>query len=1740
MEYSDTVKIEADHKVFIDLDDGDCPEDPVVDWNLQMKRFFDKNAGVVGENNLVKVMKEYIKSITARAIHFEDIGTLKMMVEKHIEHIYWLYKDLDLRFSDTYLENMEHIITFYLNLILRFLLALKKKMKVTQSRVSDESESVIKRMSSYLLESEYHIFHVLIRQTINYSDNLVKDVLNILQSNICKQLFKNLYMHYLFSSPLTDKSDEAFCRVYIIFENWKAFEGNRQDEQINNLMTDLLGRGSECIKDNKFLTLILKPQVSVISELMRTVGCDPAITKAYFDYIKSRQKQDLEILDDIEKLALEDRGWEEEDDQDDVYNEVFKKMVGDSLKDFIDYTQNNTDVKDGQEFKSLPVEQDDEVIYCDSDSDSDVEIVSIKPSSSYGKAVNVSQRLYIQSLKTTGTIKPPKTSFLDSISIDSDKKASTIDSKKENCTSNKNLRPNPLSQVFRNAEFKSADDPKPHEVDNESHPKHDTINSGMSNQECHSRTVEQLENSNINLSSSSETESSQDLESTSNITLKSTTGQLNSSSLQDNNPIDESLRVIIENDVLTKIRTNMNDLNINISNPIENSHCHQSASPQICENEIGDTLHCSDVSCSEGLEADSCIEPLTVSSDGKAQIEESGSSISNILQKEANRKECSTILNQTNTLTENNTPTEDTQITTTNIHVCHWSKLQEQNSLVSNREREVVSQNLQTESYVDPKLQFEKKSLKDPCHSLNKDSSKSACDVNSNVSTLSLEPIISLHKEDETLIENSTLPECQSTIDETDPTSCGTKVIEVSNESNEPPMELHVLCNSNESKHVTQNSLMVSKVNDVASEKFVEKEVAITNYIHAEDVNHRSDNQVENQLYKQISLHSDEQLDLQSFPSEMQIDYPANVSSVCKINKVIDQNGKTAQTIDSVESSKSEITNSTILPEKLVRCNGTHIIKEVFKKDLTLRKGQFKLLKRRHSDSNVYESSVSNRWGADLMCEKFDFKVVHADSLSQESVHPSLVCGQSNMFLDTGQVVAPPPIDTGQSQTIAELSSPMTDPGEEPVADPVNHINQKTAQHMCSVKRTKTQSDKDELCGYPTPPGSEEDIDDTQPDPVYSKIFPTPACSTAVDCYRSDRAVFRLDSETEHDVTVDDSTTTVKDVSQIRSTDNRKDLPAETVVPDIAYNDQTMSENDFLTEEIDPRDSMVSLEEEELLERLSDEERNEENETASRNLAKSFAQIARDAVCDHDSEDSPKHTRSVHESGLNRNATPTRSKAEMSENMENLVDIAQVSENCEKRFDFYNSPTPSSKKRKRQLKDIQNAREKSQIKRRKMARKVETRIKSFDEFEADVWNRQSPIVKFAYDCDAYESDTDETTSQHSNLPNPRMESIETPTSAEKPPSPIEKHVRVNGSSMNLPPLSCSNPVPKHPPLKGILKKVEQSHSYHPLHPVDDDPTSSYVYIHVEPDPDIGRGKMRNEGSWIKVSRKSLNAYKVSRNYKKLFERYPRVCVNCVNLERKNISDSSKQLLRKTNLELSCRIDYNKGTNDHKISFLEQPAIDESSTTVNTRNPSFEIGLRPENYCFSNRWSKNASADADDVQSNYGNCEETPMKGRKRRHDPDNTKRAKPRKKKDETPNPDNSHSSDYLGRVLSQSLDCYKKQQHEAESKLSSGEARRLGLKITQFEKAIRRHNSGKPVSIDNLPVPTTVSARRTVTSADESSSPGLSSSDLKSTSSGRGQAHRNTFTTLPLETLKRGRRKNFDGSKNDQEAWNS
>ncbi|KAL3282141.1 hypothetical protein HHI36_005336 [Cryptolaemus montrouzieri] len=59
-----------------------------------------------------------------------------------------------------------------------------------------------------------------------------------------------------------------------------------------------------------------------------------------------------------------------------------------------------------------------------------------------------------------------------------------------------------------------------------------------------------------------------------------------------------------------------------------------------------------------------------------------------------------------------------------------------------------------------------------------------------------------------------------------------------------------------------------------------------------------------------------------------------------------------------------------------------------------------------------------------------------------------------------------------------------------------------------------------------------------------------------------------------------------------------------------------------------------------------------------------------------------------------------------------------------------------------------------------------------------------------------------------------------------------------------------------------------------------------------------------------------------------------------------------------------------------------------------------------------------------------------------------------------------------LGEALVQCVDFYKKQEEKAKSEDNASKARRIGRIIKQFEQAIKQNKAGKPVAVDELPLP--------------------------------------------------------------------
>lgn len=87
-------------------------------------------------------------------------------------------------------------------------------------------------------------------------------------------------------------SDKAFCRNYLVLENWKEILRRTQHGWMDKALTRKFKQDDDYIRRNETLKLIKKQKPKTISTIFNQImDCKLNLTQAYFDYIKRKRDE---------------------------------------------------------------------------------------------------------------------------------------------------------------------------------------------------------------------------------------------------------------------------------------------------------------------------------------------------------------------------------------------------------------------------------------------------------------------------------------------------------------------------------------------------------------------------------------------------------------------------------------------------------------------------------------------------------------------------------------------------------------------------------------------------------------------------------------------------------------------------------------------------------------------------------------------------------------------------------------------------------------------------------------------------------------------------------------------------------------------------------------------------------------------------------------------------------------------------------------------------------------------------------------------------------------------------------------------------------------------------------------------------------------------------------------------------------------------------------------------------------
>lgn len=133
---------------------------------------------IIGGYVIPKYMYFLSRIMKEEAVNFEDFHTLKLFTTNHMQFFKLYFIELNCCFMDNYLDNMEEILSFYVNLEVKTLPA---KQKDENKRAYKKVwRKIISILSLYLLNREDRISHVIMKVKLNLQTEGSRNLLNLL------------------------------------------------------------------------------------------------------------------------------------------------------------------------------------------------------------------------------------------------------------------------------------------------------------------------------------------------------------------------------------------------------------------------------------------------------------------------------------------------------------------------------------------------------------------------------------------------------------------------------------------------------------------------------------------------------------------------------------------------------------------------------------------------------------------------------------------------------------------------------------------------------------------------------------------------------------------------------------------------------------------------------------------------------------------------------------------------------------------------------------------------------------------------------------------------------------------------------------------------------------------------------------------------------------------------------------------------------------------------------------------------------------------------------------------------------------------------------------------------------------------------------------------------------------------------------------------------------------------------
>ncbi|KAK4877308.1 hypothetical protein RN001_009814 [Aquatica leii] len=368
-------------------------EEIVSNWDTKASRkIINKLSVCENEKVLDDVLRDYVWVLQHQALNFKLKKLLKEKIITHVKvfHLCCITTSNLPTELQSYWENMENVLVILCNLELDVVRHLKlDNIKDYKEKIVEVTTKLIYMLSVFLLNNNTRICHVLLKLSVRYDSRAWKDVMKV------------VYRHFLVMVPVKDKSEENFCRNYLLFQNYKKLTNKENHVKMDSVLFERFNMNPDIISKSRTLKKILLPSISSIIDLVDMLtDCRQTAVDNYFKHMNKKNRDDDYIPFSINL---------ESDSEDEVQLTIGKKTNNNEIseikiEDVIEETTNYYDTAH---------------VIC-VDDDSDVEEISLPIASKNSTKVPSFERTetyvsFLDSIKIPGEVSEEPSTTTDEV-----------------------------------------------------------------------------------------------------------------------------------------------------------------------------------------------------------------------------------------------------------------------------------------------------------------------------------------------------------------------------------------------------------------------------------------------------------------------------------------------------------------------------------------------------------------------------------------------------------------------------------------------------------------------------------------------------------------------------------------------------------------------------------------------------------------------------------------------------------------------------------------------------------------------------------------------------------------------------------------------------------------------------------------------------------------------------------------------------------------------------------------------------------------------------------------------------------------------------------------------------------------------------------------------------------------------------------------------------------------------------